>query len=109
MMKVFVCYEENSHELAMECGAITELTVFSTAEQALKWFKKRIFQGVYDGFFMDIEDEAVTEKNNLYISNLKKRIDEGFASLTMFRDHQENWNESFTICVCAEEVKNYIR
>ena len=102
--EVFICYEENSHAFAIECGAITDITVFSTAEKALSWFKERVKKGIDSGFVIDRDDTAVTGMNIVYLPNVEARIKEGFAALTMFRGWQENWDESYDICVCRQEV-----
>ena len=38
---VYVCYEENSHELAIENGAVNELYVASSLDDVRKWVDKQ--------------------------------------------------------------------
>lgn len=103
-MKVFVCYEENNHALAIECGGITDLTVFDTAEKAKRWFTGRVNEGVDDGFVMDAEND-VFEGLAFDEQRLLKAIEDGWASITMYRGWQENWDESYAICVYEQEVQ----
>lgn len=98
-MKVFVCYEENNYALAIECGAITDLTVFDTAEKAKLWFAGQANKAIDNGFVMDAESDAFGEER------LLKEIENGWAALTMFRGYQENWDESYTICVYEKEIQ----
>ena len=38
---VYVCYEENSHELAIEDGAVNELYVASSLDEVYRWVDKQ--------------------------------------------------------------------
>ena len=104
-MKVYVCYELNNHELAIENGSMQELTVFVSPEKAREWFLKRIEQGKKDGFLLDREDEMIAEDQTIDEEKIIENIGEGYAELTMFAGYQENWNESYAICVFEKEVE----
>ena len=103
-MKVYVCYEENNHDIAIDCGAINALIVFDTAEKAKRWFTVRANNGVDDGFVIDADND-IFEGLAFDEERLLKAIEGGWASITMFRGYQENWDESFEICVYGQEVQ----
>lgn len=104
-MIVYVCYEENNHELANENGAIEYLTVFDDAEKAMDWFRQRVVSGRNAGYMMDAEDEKVHEHGLLDECKVFEDIEKGWATLTLFNGWRENWDDSYAICVGKKEVK----
>ena len=104
-MKVYVCYELNNHELAIDAGQMTDLTVCSTKEKAKKWFIERAEKGKEEGFIPDTEDMMTGEGDAIVEKEVEKEIEKGYAQLTMFSGYQENWDESYEICVYEKEVE----
>ena len=103
-MKVFLCYEENCPSLAIECDAISDIAIYSSAEKALEWFKGRIKEGIGNDFVIDASDSKYTAENLYNEVALRKEIMAGSASLTMFLHEQERWNDCYTICVAEKPV-----
>ena len=95
--RVFVCSEVNHHELVIECGEVNALTVIESEDTAYKWVCERIKEGECDGFIKDRDYDYSEE-------NVKNEIADGFFTITMFREYQENWNESFDITVERKEI-----
>jgi hypothetical protein len=105
-MKVYVCYEENNHDYAIECGAISDLAVYDTPEKALLWFAERVSEGLKDGFVLDSEDPAYINNNVYDMKKVAQDLQSSeFVSLTLFNGYQENWDESYAICIDVKEVK----
>lgn len=100
---VFVCYEENRHDLAYENGAVTDLCVKKSFSEAVGWIYERLKSGKKSGFVVDkeaeeLEDYGISEKK------LLKSLEKGVVSITMFSGYQENRDESYDIVVEAKEV-----
>lgn len=104
-MKVFVCYEAYNHALAVECGAVNQLTVFGNEVQAIDWMYDRLHIGKEDGFVIDSECEMLNDGGDIDEVLLLGEIENKFASVTMFSGYQENWDESFDIAIEVKEVK----
>lgn len=93
--ELFLCYEENNHDIALECGAVNEIKAFSNKEKVIEWANQRIKSAILSGFIIDEE-----------IKDVESEIDSCNFSITMFLDHQENWNSSYDIickCVTVED------
>lgn len=97
---VFLCYEENRHQLASECGAVNELKAFGGRGKAAAWALERVECGQNDGYIVDTEYGEVT------LDRLLKELeDEECIDITMFNGHQENWDVSYDIIVQKAVVK----
>lgn len=103
-MRVFVCYEANGPEIAIETGAVSTLEVFDSAEKALAWYERQVQGGLENDFVMDAEDAAVTGET-LDLKVIAEEIERGYSGLTMFLGHQENWRQSYDIIAEAKAVK----
>ncbi len=57
---VYVCYEENSHELAIENGAVNELYVASSLDDVRKWVDKQQ-KAAEQNFYTVLNDEEEGE------------------------------------------------
>lgn len=102
-MKVFVCYEGNNHALAIESGAINQLTVFSNKATAIDWFFDRIKVAKDYGFIIDKESDLLNNgevDKKLILGAIKTNE---YVSVTMFSGWQENWDESFDIVIEFKE------
>lgn len=96
---VFLCYEENRHQLAIECGAVNEITAFDGYGKAAAWALKRVECGQNDGYIVDTEYGEVT------LDRLIKELeDEECIDITMFNGYQENWDVSYDVIVRKAEV-----
>jgi len=95
--EVLVCYEENAPHLSVECGAVNEIKLLLSEESKVEWINERIESGIRDGFFVD---EELNEEQ------LEAEKRKAFTGITMFRGHQENWNESFTITATKTRIMN---
>jgi len=105
-MKVYACYEENNHAYLIECGAITDFTIYDTPEKALLWFAERVSEGVKNGHIIDSDDPNYINNNVCDMKQISNDLkDDNFVSLTMFNGYQENWDESYAICIDVKEVK----
>ena len=102
-MTVYFCYEENAHDLAIEYGTFSSTVLFDSAEKALVWFQERVLAGKIEGFVLDAENENVSA-NECNYDAVKNELERGFVSLLMFLGHQNNWDESYSICVERKEV-----
>lgn len=106
-MKVYICYEENYHELEYELGPVTGVTVFSNPMAAAEWMRKEVEQGKADGYVIDQEAkmDLVDENNEV---NRMVAIYEitrcKYVQIVMFNGYQENWEESYAICVDEKEL-----
>lgn len=97
---VFLCYEENRHQLANECGAIEELKAFGNKGQAVAWVLERVKHGTDNGYIVDTEYGEVT-LDKLF----KELTKDGSIDITMFNGYQENWDVSYDIVVQKAEVE----
>lgn len=96
---VFLCYEENRHQLVNECGAINELKVFCSKVSAVKWAAERVKKATDNGYIID------TEYGDVIPDKLFKELDEDRCiDITMFNGYQENWDVSYDIIVQKLEV-----
>lgn len=102
--EIFVCYEENYNELTYDAGTVNELCVYQNEKDALNWFIERVNQGIEDNFVLDIEDEIAQSETECNVDVLKEEIKKGNACITMFRQEQENYNESYSICITKEKI-----
>ncbi len=97
---VFLCYEENRHQLASECGAIDELKAFGNKGHAVAWVLERVEHGTGDGYIIDAEyGEATLDRL------FKELTKDGNIDITMFNGYQENWDVSYDIIVQKVEVE----
>lgn len=100
MEQVYLCYEENYHELALECGAVNELRAFADKQKAVAWVMERVKEGVAYAFFVDEEYGEVSEER------IRAELDDhGSVSFAMFKDYQENWDVSYDIIVQATDIE----
>lgn len=102
-LHMFVCYEENKHDLAIESGAINQLTVFSNKATAIDWFFDRIKVAKDYGFVIDKESDLLNNgevDKKLILGAIKTNE---YVSVTMFSGWQENWDESFDIVIEFKE------
>jgi hypothetical protein len=105
-MKAYVCYEENNHDYIIECGAISDLSVYSTPEKALLWFAERVSEGLKNGFVIDSDDPTYIHNNVYDLKQIAKNLEsDQYVSLTLFNGYQENWDESYAVCIDVKEVK----
>lgn len=100
---VFVCYEENKHDIAIECGSISDLTVFNNAAMATEWFFKRLDVAKNSGFVIDSESELLKD-GEISKKLVAEEIENREVSVTMFSGWQENWDESYDIVIQLKEV-----
>ncbi len=84
--ELFLCYEENRHDIALECGAVNEIKAFSNKEKVIEWANQRIRSGIASDFIVDEE-----------IKDIESEINSCNFSIAMFYEHQENWNSSYDI------------
>ena len=56
---VYVCYEENSHELAIEDGAVNELYVASSLDEVYRWVDKQQ-KNAEQNFYTVLNNEKVS-------------------------------------------------
>lgn len=99
-MNVYLCYEENNHQLAFECGTIDELTAFGEIGKAVVWAYDRIKHGTNDGYIVDAEYGDVTPDRLL-----NELTTDGSIDITLFNGYQENWDVSYDVIVRKVEVK----
>ena len=91
---VFLCYEENRHQLACECGAVSGLKAFCGIGKAAAWALERVECGQNDGYIVDTEYGKVT------LDRLLEELKEDeYIDITMFNGYQENWDVSYDIVV----------
>ena len=57
---VYVCYEENSHELAIEDGAVNELYVASSLDEVYRWVDKQQ-KNAEQNFYTVLNNEEESE------------------------------------------------
>ena len=79
---VYVCYEENSHELAIENGAVNELYVASSLDDVRKWVDKQQ-KAAEQNFYTVLNNE---EEGEFY----KELIAGKEAALVLYRYGDEN-------------------
>ena len=112
-MNVYVCYNENNHELAWEFGAVGDIQIFGSSEKAIDWFISQVIEGVGQNCFLPDEENEITlsiKQDGENTSVNREIIDRIFSKngklyITMFRDRQENWDVSYDIVVQTHEVK----
>lgn len=98
--KVYLCYEVNNHQLALECGAVNEIKAFGSVDKTAAWVLERVKCGTDDGYIVDAEYGEVT------LDRLIKELnDDGCVYITMFNGYQENWDVSYAIIVQRTEVE----
>lgn len=93
MNSVFVCYEENKNALALESGAMNELSVNTDKDKVVEWIKNRI--KVNEGYGYLIHDDTDIEKEIL-----KENI-----CITMFKEYQGNYEYCFDIVVLKKSIQ----
>lgn len=96
---VLLCYEENRHQLARECGAIEKLQAFGSVSKAVQWVLDRVKEGTDDGYIVDKEYGEVAR------DRLFEEILEGGIDITLFNGYQENWDVSYDIIAQKVEVE----
>ncbi len=98
MSFVYVCYEANWRECALEAGPVNEVEVYGYPELAVKWVRERIQCAYGNGFVeetaADISESGVLEKVKL-----------GYFSVEMYHGHQENYDYEYDIVVERKEVQ----
>jgi len=94
VFSLWLCYEENSSHLAAEAGAVNALELFFSKESKEAWIRERLAQATEDDFFVDKE-----------VTNLEEKIEHDDFFVTVFRGHQENWNESYDIIAKKADVR----
>lgn len=100
MEQVYLCYEENSHELAIECGPVNGIRAFADKQKAVAWVMERVKEGVAYEFLVDEEYGEVSEER------IEAELGgSGSVNFTMFKDYQENWNVSYDIIVQATDIE----
>ncbi len=89
--KIYVCYHENSIELARDCGAMSDLMVTSCLEDALRWLINSIETGEENEYCTLVDEEAFDG-----VKNLIKGKD---LSLYLYNKGDENsdWNYEIVI------------
>jgi len=98
--KVYLCYEVNNHQLALECGAVNGIKTFGSIDKTVEWVLERVKCGTDDGYIVDAEYGEVT------LDRLIKELnDDGGIYITMFNGYQENWDVSYDIIVQRTEVE----
>lgn len=99
MSIVYVCYERNYSDLAVEAGPVNDVTVFDSPELSCEWVKNQIQKGVGDGYVVqltvDISDKAILKKINKC----------GYFSVELYDEYQENYNREYDIVVERKEVQ----
>jgi len=125
MKRVFVYYECNYNDLADDCGACSDIYVFSNIakakNQVTKTLKIHVGTGITDAYYEgcdrfvvyqnQLEDAGIIVNENekltdeqidIFIENVFK---DGYCNICLFADEQENWDEYFTIHVDEAEIK----
>lgn len=104
-MEVYVCYEENNHDQAIQKGTISDMAVLLFPDKAKEWFLERVKAGKEEGFFIDKENEMSRGDGDVNEEALARNIREGYAELILFAGYQENWDESYSIIVQEMEAE----
>lgn len=98
MSFVYVCYERNYGECALDAGPVNEVNVIGTIELAVEWVGQRVCKANENGFISekatDISDSGVLEK-----------IKTGYFSVEMYFGYQENYDREYDIVVERKEVQ----
>ena len=116
---VYVCYEENSGDLILECDSITNLHVFSSPEKAYEWFVSAIKDGIDSDFVVDdcfeLSDRIHKYENNngsiqvsvnIHIDEFTRFIKQKHGlNCTMFLEEQENWYSNYTLRIFAQNIE----
>lgn len=89
-MNIYACYEVNCNSLAIDTGAITNLSLFSNWDMVKRWFDIAIAQGIHDGFVID---ENRPDKLDAIATTPAE------VNVTLFKGRQYNWNESYDITI----------
>jgi len=125
MKKVYVYYETNYGELRNDCGACSDIHVYSDRKQAEQKIAEtlKIYAGTgiadirYDGcnrFVVDndeLDNMGITVEDNDRLTDEQIKIiidrlfDEDGFGLQLFADRQENWREYFIVNVDELEVE----
>lgn len=110
---VYVCYEENSHELAVENGAVNELYVASSLDDVRKWVDKQQ-KAAEQNFYIVLNNE---EEGEFY----KELIAGRETALGLYHNGEENSRLFYTLNVkpfsfsgnifskTTEKVRNRLR
>lgn len=98
MSFVFVCYEANYRDCALDAGPVNGVEVFGSSELAVAWVSERIQKAYDDGFVpeeaTDISESVILEKVNL-----------GYFSVEMYHGYQENYDREYDIVVERKEIQ----
>lgn len=97
---VYLCYEVNNHQLALECGAVNEIKAFCSINKTVEWVLERVKCGTDDCYIVDAEYGDVTPDRLLY-----ELTTDGCIDITLFNGYQENWDVSYDVIVRKVEVK----
>ena len=85
LKRIYVCYHENSKELADDCGAMSDLLVTSRPQDAFRWVYDSITNGEADEYCPIDQDE----KDAIYESII--RGTDGVLTLYNKGDESSNW------------------
>ena len=117
-MKVFLTYEMNCGDLALEAEAVTGIRCYENLDKAIEHTIDCIMQGKKDEFLVDEYDEEIYDivENREYMAHpelyneLFNAIKKEYATrnkfaLDMFDDHQENFACYYTLIIEGKEVE----
>lgn len=103
-MKVYIYYEENYHDVALDCGPVSDICIYSTEEKAINKFMANFEIGISEGFIADNTDDLLHAGIPINEA-VKIQLDKtGIIALTMFAGYQDNFDQSYTMCLEVMEV-----
>ena len=88
---VYVCYEENSNELAIENGAVNEMYVAASLNDVYKWLDKRLKEAEQN-FYTILND---MEENEFY----KELMASKECALHLYHNGDENSRLNYALTV----------
>lgn len=86
LKRIYVCYHENSRELAVDCGAMSDLLVTSKPQDVFRWIYDSIASGEENEYCPIDQDE----KDVIYESII--RGTDGLLTLYNKGDENSSWN-----------------
>lgn len=86
LKRIYVCYHENSTELAADCGSMSDLLVTSKPQEAFRWVYDSITKGEENEYCPVDQDE----KDAIYESII--RGTDGLLTLYNKGDEASSWN-----------------
>lgn len=96
---IYVCYEENSPELAIENGPVDEMFVALTNVDAILWAKDRL-ESAYNNFYKPTRELDELEFDN----SLRKEED---AVLLLYRNGDESSNFYYSLVIKRFAVDSF--